>query len=352
MDRQNSSGPELLWVDFCSCAYEVSNSETPGGLYEFRRQHNRQYQIEAPLPEPLNKKLGYIFPRCIVYYMPFVQDPKGFLRDVQHTLLWDERCGGYAVVIKHSGDRPGERMFVWLCLKPNGYVFASLLSIPETAEESKKWQIIRVPPIPVPPGKAGYRTVGGMLLSQNPNSHKALEAFPAFLAKHKGVCDYLYVNSLGIYQDIIASPAQMRGKGTGPKEIAMGFLSDPKGYTLIMAKEPTGTGWVQVSLTSRAGAARFRAKLSGVNIGGIRWKQIDVPYGAMVHLDNGVVFYKVAKLRIPGRDQAGYLFQFKANGSKTYIGFPYIFRSYKKVIAFVERANVYRYKMWMRVDKK
>jgi hypothetical protein len=138
----------------------------------------------------------------------------------------------------------------------------------------------------------------------------------------------------------------------GPKEIALGFISDPKGYTLILAKEPTGIGWILVSLTSRAGAARFRAKLSGLNIGGIRWKQIDVPYGAMVHLDNGIVFYKVVKLRIPGRDKAGYVFQFKANRSRTYIGFPYIFSSYKKLINFVERANAFRLKMWVRANKK
>jgi hypothetical protein len=345
---------ELLWVDFCSCAYEVANSETAGGLYMFHRYHNRQYQIEAPLPESLNKKLGYIFPRCIVYYMPFVQDPEGFLHDVQHTLLWDERSGGYAAVIKHRRDGPGERTFVWLCLKPNGYVFASLLSIPETAEESKKWQIIRAPLIRIPAGSALCRTVGGMISSQNPNSHKALEAFPAFLAKHKGVCDYLYINSLGIYQDMIASPAQMRGKETGPKEIAMGFISDPKGFTLVLAKEPTGTGWLQVSLTSRAGAARLRERLSGLkkNIGGIRWKQIDVPYGVRVHLDNGVVFYKVIKLRKPEGGKAGYMFEFKADRGKAYIRFPYIFHSSKKVIDFVERVNASRAKIWIRAGRK
>jgi hypothetical protein len=345
---------ELLWVDFCSCAYEVANSKTAGGLYKFNRYHNRQYQIEAPLPEPLNKNLGYICPRCIVYYMPFVQDPAGFLHDVQHTLLWDERSGGYAAVIKHRGDGPGERTFVWLCLKPNGYVFASLLSIPETAEESKKWQIISVPPVPVPPGSAVYRTVGGMLSRQNPNSPKALEGFPAFLAKHKGVCDYLYINSLGIYQDLVASRAQMRGEETGSKEMAMGFLIGPKDYIGIAAKEPTGFGWTFVNLVKRAGAARLRAKLSGLkkNIGGIRWKQIDVPYGAMIHLDNGVVFYKVIKLRIPGRDKAGYMFAFKVNRGTAYIKFPYIFCSSKKVIAFVERGNSSKTKKWIRVSKK
>jgi hypothetical protein len=345
MDGHNSWGPELLWVDFCSCGYEVANSEIPGGLYEFQRYHNRQYQIKSPLPEPLHTKLCYIFPQCIVYYLPFVQDSDGFLHDVPHILLWNERSGEYAVVIKNYGDRPGERSFVWLRLKPNGYVFASLLSIPETSEESKKWRVIRAPR-----GSAVSRTAGGLFLQYYPNSCKALEAFPVFLANHKGVRDYLHVNSRGIYQDMTASPAQMRGEATGPEKMAMGFLSDPQNHTLIMAQEPTGSGWVTVSLVSQERAERLRAKLSGLkrNSGGIRWKPIDIPYGAMVYMDKGVVFYKVVKLRRPEGDKAGYVFEFKANRSKDYIRFPYIFRSYKKLISFVERANAFRLKMWMR----
>jgi hypothetical protein len=155
MDGQNNRGPELLWVDFCSCAYEVSNSETAGGLYEFNRYHNRQYEIEAPLPEPLRAKLGDILPQGLVYYMPFVQDPEGFLHDMQHTLFWNEGSGEYAVVIKHHRDRPGERKFVWLRLKPNGYVFVSLLSIPETAEESKTGRLSVCRPASPFPGSPG-----------------------------------------------------------------------------------------------------------------------------------------------------------------------------------------------------
>jgi hypothetical protein len=335
---------ELVWVDFCSCAYEVSNSESADGLYKFYRHDKDQYHIESPLPEPLNEKLGYVFRQGIVYYMPFVQDPEGFLYDVQHTLFWDERGGGYTAVVKHSGGRPGERMFVWLWLKQNGSVFVSLLSIPETTEESKKWQIVRAPP-----DIAALRSVGGMVLP---------EAFSAFLAKHKGMCDYLYVNSLGIYQGIVVDPAQKRaqkrGEETGAKEMAMGFVYDPKGFTLILAKEPTGPGWLQVSLTNRAGAARLRTKLSGLkrNIGGVRWKQIDVPYGVRIPIDKGLVFYRIVKLRRPGGGKAGYTFAFKANRGKEYIRFPYVFRSSKKVIDFVERANVFRFKMWMRTGSK
>jgi hypothetical protein len=347
MNGHNNSGTELLWVDFCSCGFEVSNSKAAGGLYVFHRNHKRQYHIESNLPEPLHKKLEYIFQRCIVYYMPFVQDPEGFLHDVRHTLLWDERSGGYAAVIKHGG--AGEGNFVWLRLDPNGFVFASLLSVFESAEETKSWQLIRMPP-----GIAVSLSGGGMGFQRNLNSLKALGEFPAFLAKHKGLYDYLYANSLGIYQDIVASRAQMRGEETGPKEIAIGFLSEPKKYTVIMAKEATGSGWVSVSLVSHAGAARLRAKVSGFkkNIGGIRWKQIDIPYGAMVYADNKVVFYKVVKLRKPEGGKAGYMFEFRPNGSKAYIRFPYVFRSCRKVINFVERANAFRLKMWVRAGNK
>jgi hypothetical protein len=350
--------PELLWVDFCSCVYEVANSVTAGGFYVFHRCYNHQYQIESPLPEPLGEKLAYIFPRCIICYMPFVQDPERFLQNVQHTLLWDERSGDYAVVVKHRGDRPEERMFIWLRLKQNGYVFVSLLSIPETAEESKKWQIIRVPPIQVSPGGAVYRTAGGMFLGQNPNSHKALEAFPSFLAKHKGVFDYLYVNSLGLYQGIVVDPAQqralLRGEETGLKEMAMGFITGPNDYISIVAKESTGYGWTFVALVKRAGAARLRAKLSGLkrNMGGIQWKQINVPYGAMITIDKGLVFYKVVKLRKPGGDKAGYMFEFKVNRGTAYIRFPYVFRSYKKLIDFVERGNSSKTKKWIRASNE
>jgi hypothetical protein len=348
MNGHNSSGSELLWVDFCSCAYEVSNSDAAGGLYEFHRYHNRQYQIESPLSEPLHKKLEYIFPQCIVYYMPFVQDPEGFLHDVPHALLWDERTDGYAVVIKHSGGEPGERMLAWLCLKPNGYVFASLLSIPETTEESKNWQIIRAP-------SSGFasRAAEEMFFKQNLNFYTVLEAFPSFLTKLKGVYNYLYANSLGIYQDIIASPEQMRENETGSKEIAIGFLSNLNGYTLIMAKETTGNGWTKFLLTNHAGAARLQAKLSRLNqnIGGIKWKQIDIPYGIRVHIDDGVVFYNVKKLHKPEKDKTSYMFEFRLNRSKAYIRFPYVFRSYKKIIDFIKRAKALGSNLWIRAGR-
>jgi hypothetical protein len=352
MDGQTGGGAELLWVDFCSCAYRISDSEVTSEFYEFNRYDSLQYSIEAPLPEPLHKKLMCIFRECIVCYMPFVQDPEGFLRDVHHTLLWDEKGGRYAAVIKRRGDGPGEGMFIWLRLDPNGYVFASLLSIPETCEESKKWQIIRKQP-----GFAFYRASERMLLRQNPNfykSHKALEGFSDFLKKHKGVHDYLYVNSLGRYRDIVSSPARRRGEETGQKEIAMGFASGHPKHTVIMAQEPTGAGWVLVSLVSRASAERLRAKLSGLkrNSGSIRWKPIDIPYGMMVYMDPGLVFYKVVKLRKPEGDKTAYTFEFKANRSEAYIRFPYIFRSYKKVIDFVERANASRFKTWIKAERK
>jgi hypothetical protein len=252
-------------------------------------------------------------------------------------------------MITHGGDRPGERTFVWLRLDPNGYVFASLLSVFESAEEIKSWQLVRMPP-----GIVVFPIRGGMGFQHNLNSRKALGEFPAFLAKHKGLYDYLYANSLGIYHDVIASPAQMRGEETGPKEIAMGFLSEPKKYTVIMAKEPTGNGWVSVSLVSHAGAARLRAKLSGLkkNSGGIRWKQIDIPYGAMVYTDNKVVFYKIVKLCKPGSSRVGYVFEFRPNGARAYIRFPYVFRSGKKAVEFVERANMFRLKMWVRAGNR
>jgi hypothetical protein len=349
MDGQDSGGAELLWVDFCSCAYEVSNLKTEGALYVFNKYPKRQYHIESPLPEPLHEKLMSVFQQCIVYYMPFVRDPKGFLHDIKHTLLWDERSGEYVLVIKHSKGRPGERMFVWLRLKSNGYVFVSLLSIPETAEEAEKWQIIRDPAV-----DAVLEAAGGMAFKQNQNSPKVFEEFSFFLAKHKGVYDYLYVNAMGIYQDIVASPAQMRGEEAGQKEAAMGFLPAPEKGILIMAQEPMGAGWVLMSLVTQASAARLREKLSGLkkNGGGIRWKPIDIPYGAMVFLDKGVVFYKVVELHKPEDNKIGYMFEFKANQSKTYIRFPYIFRSYKKLVNFVERAGLSRPRMWMRIDNK
>jgi hypothetical protein len=347
MNGHNSIGTALLWVDFCSCAYEAANSPAAGGVYVFRRHRNRQYRIESPLPEPLRTKLEHIFRQCVVCYLPFVQDPEGFLHDVQHTLLWDERSGEYAAAIKHRG--PEERSFVWLRLKPNGFVFASLLSIAETAEESKKWRLVRVPP-----GLAVLPSGGGMGLQRNLNSHRALEEFPAFLAKHRGLRDYLYVNSLGIYQDIVASPAQTRGETAGPREAALGFVSDRKGHVVILAKESTGHGWTLVSVVSRASAGRLRARLSGPrkNSGGIRWKPIDVPYGAMVYMDDKIVFYKVIKLLKPGGGRAGYMFEFRPNGGKAYIRFPYVFRSCKKMIDFAERANAFRLKMWIRAGNK
>jgi hypothetical protein len=348
MDVQTGAGAELLWADFCSCAYEVSGSETPGGLYVFNRYHNRQYNIESPLPEPLHKKLEDIFQQCIVYYMPFVRDPEGFLHDVQHTLLWDGRSGRYAAAVKHRGDGPGEKMFVWLSLEPDGYVFASLLSLPETSEESKKWRIIREPA-----GIAALRACEGSFLDQNPNSRKALAEFSLFLTKHKGVRDYLYVNSLGIYQDIVSPPAQTRGEETGQKEIAIGFVSGHPKYTVIVAQEPTGAGWVLVSLVRHARAERLRAKLSGLkrNSGGVRWKPIDVPYGAQIYMDPGVVFYKLIRLRKP-EGGAAYTFEYKSNRSETYVRFPYVFRSREKVIGFVERANAFRLKTWIRAEVK
>lgn len=202
----------------------------------------------------------------------------------------------------------------------------------------------------MPPGIAIPRIAGEMFLRQTLNSHKALESFSAFLTEHKGVCDYLYVNSLGIYQDLVVAPSQIRGEETGQKEIAMGFAAGQKDYVSIMAKEPTGLGWMFVSLVKRAGAERLRAKMSGLksNFGGIRWKQIDIPYKAMTFMDPGVVFYKVAKLRKPGGDKAGYAFDFKANRGKAYIRFPYMFRSYQKLIEFVERGNGTGFKKWMR----
>jgi hypothetical protein len=340
MDRQNSGGAELLWADFCSCAYEVSNSGTAGGLYLFNRYFNRQYSIESPLPEPLGEKLSLILQGCLVYYMPFVQNPEGFLHDVRHTLLWDERGGGYAAAVKHGGDGPEGRMFVWLRLKPDGYVFVSLLSVSETSEESKKWHIIRAP----------SGVAGEMFLSRNPNSREALAAFPAFLAKHKGMYDYLYVNSLGIYRDIVSPPPRLPIEETGTREAAMGFLYANDGRVFILVKEPAGDGWVSVSFTGKTAAAKFRAKLSaaGKNFWGVRWKQIDIPYGAMIYLDKGIVFYKVVKLRKPRGEKAGYMFEFRLNGGKAYIRFPHIFRSSKKLIDFVERANTFKYKKWMR----
>jgi hypothetical protein len=345
---QSLSGSELVWVDFSSCAYEVTNSTVAGGLYKYKGFPKRQYALESALPEPLAQKLSHIFPQCIVYYIPFVQDPEGFLHDIPHTLLWDERKDVYAVVIGHRGTE--ERSFVWLRLKPDGYVFASLLSFPETDEELKKWRVIRMPL-----AIAAFMIAGKRVVQEYPNSSEALAGFSAFLAKHKGAYDYLYVNSLGIYHDIVASPAQMRGEEAGPREIAMGFLSSKnasgnKSYTMIAVKEPTGNGWIIVSLVSQAAATRFRAKLSARNnnIGGIRWKQIDVPYGAMFYIDKGIVFYKVVKLLKPGRDKAGYMLDFRANKSKEYIRFPHVFRSSRKLVDFAERVNGYRHKIWMR----
>jgi hypothetical protein len=263
-------------------------------------------------------------------------------------------------------------MFVWLRLEPNGYVFVSLLSISENSEESKKWRIIRKPPAAAtrralkelfleqyqssrkPPAVATRCALGGLFLEQYQSSRKALESFSLFLAKHKGVYDYLYINSLGIYQDIVSPPARTQGEGTGQKEAAMGFISGHPKYTVIVAKEPTGSGWVLVSLVSRASAARLRAKLSGLKKtgGGIRWKPIDVPHRAQICMDSSVVFYKVIKLRKPEGDKAAYTFEFKANRSEAYIRFPHVFRSCKKLIGFVERVNVFRLKKWIRAEVK
>jgi hypothetical protein len=198
-------------------------------------------------------------------------------------------------------------------------------------------------------------TAGKTVFQEDPDSSVALAGFPAFLAKHKGTYDYLYVNSLGIYHNIVAAPAQMRGEEAGPREIAIGFLfgadvSGKKSHSIIAVKEPTGNGWIIVSLVSQAAATRFRAKLSAHknNIGGIRWKQIDVPYGAMFFVDKGIVFYKVVKLLKPGGDKAGYMLEFRANQSKEYIRFPHVFRSGKKLICFAERVNGYGDKLWIR----
>jgi hypothetical protein len=68
-------------------------------------------------------------------------------------------------------------------------------------------------------------------------------------------------------------------------------------------------------------------------------------------MDPGVVFYKLIRLRKP-EEGAAYTFEYKANRSKTYVRFPYVFRSREKVIGFVERANAFRLKTWIRAEVK
>jgi hypothetical protein len=290
--------------------------------------------------------------------MPFVQDPEGFLRDVRHTLLWDEQGGRYAAVIKHR-EKTEEKNFVWLRLDPDGCVFVSLLSLAETEAESTKWQILSRPP-----DVAAFMSAVGMSFQQDLNFSHAFVAFPSFLAKNKSVYDFLYTNALGIYQEIVVSPEQRRAQeaarkageevpGTAPREVAMGFLYDNDNHALILVKEATGNGWVNVSFISKTAAAKFRAKLSAAkeNLWGIRWKQIDVPYGMGIYVDKGIVFYKVVKVsagKTEGVKTAGYMLEFRTNGGSGYIRFPHIFNSTEKLLNFIEKANGYRLKMWVR----